>query len=140
MAKQSAFGTELHMGDGAGTEVFTEIAHVTKMGGPGLGVDTEDVTTHDSTSAWEEVVATILRTGEMTLDIIYDPNDGTHDATDGLVSKLDSKTKANFELIFPDATEWSFSAYVTGFEPDEPHDGALTASVSLKITGQPTLA
>jgi predicted secreted protein len=140
MAKISAFGTVLSMGDGdTPTEGFDDVANVVKIGGPGLSLDTEDVTTHDSTNAWEEHVPTILRSGEMTLDIIYDPNEGTHDATDGLISKADGKTLTNFIMTFPDATEWEFAAYVTGFEPDGSHDGALTASVSLKITGQPTL-
>ena len=31
-------------------------------------------------------------------------------------------------------------AFVVGFEPDAPVDGKLAASVSLEITGQPTLA
>lgn len=140
MAKQAAFGTALMMGDGAGPEVFTEIANVTNIGGPALSLDTEDVTTHDSTAAFEEHVPTVLRTGEVSLDIVYDPNAGTADATTGLVAKLENKTLTNFQLIFPDTTQWDFAAYVTGFEPSAPHDGALTATVKMKITGEPTLA
>ncbi len=143
MAKNAAFGTKLQMGDGATpTESFTEIAGVTNIGGPGITLDTEDVTTHDSTGAWEQIVPTILRTGEISLDIVYDPVGGTHDATTGLVKQAESKTSANYKLIFPDTahTEWSFAAYVTSFEPGAPADGALTASVKLKINGIPTLA
>jgi hypothetical protein len=48
----------------------------------------------------------------------------------------------SYALVFPStaAVSWTFTAFVVGFEPDMPHDGALTASVSLKLTGQPTLA
>ena len=35
----------------------TEYANVKSISGPGLSLDTEDVTSHDSTAAWEEVVA-----------------------------------------------------------------------------------
>ena len=147
MTKYSAFDTALKMGQGdvdPGPETFDEIAAVTSIGGPGLSLDTEDVTCHDSTEGWEEVVATVLRTGEVTLEINYDPADDTHDLTGtlGLLAKAAAKTLTNFKLTFPDAatTEWSFSAYVTGFEPSAPVDGALTASVTLKITGKPTLA
>lgn len=143
MAKYDAFGTVLEMGDGAGPEVFTAIAQVTNIGGPGLSLDTEDVTTHDQVSAWEEVIATVLRTGELSLEIVYDPANDTHDYAGGLglVKKLNNKTKSNFKLKFPDAatTTWTFAAYTTGFEPSAPHDGALTAAVSLKIDGAPTL-
>lgn len=116
------------------------IAQVQSISGASLALDTEDVTTHDSTEAWEEVVATVLRSGEITLDIVYDPAGATHSATAGLVDYKETKKLGFFTLTFPNATVWSFPAYVTSFEPDAPHDGALTASVGLKITGKPTLA
>lgn len=142
MAKLSAFGTVIRMGRGntiPGPETFDTVANVTGISGPGLALDSEDVTTHDSGSAWEEVVATVLRSGEITIDIAYDPRDATHDAISGLVDKLDSKQRVNFRIIFPGNTEWIFSAFVTGFEPDAPVDGALTAAVTLKLSGAPTL-
>lgn len=144
MPKIAAFGTMLKMGAGdtvPGPETFTNIAHVTNIGGPSLALDTEDVTTHDSTNAWEQVVPTILRTGEISLDIEYEPANDTQDATAGLLKKLKDKVLANFQMIFPDtgATEWDFTAYCTSFEPSAPHDGALTATVKLKIDGAPTL-
>lgn len=117
-----------------------EVAAVTNIGGPGLGLDTTDVTTHDQATAWEETVATIIRSGEVTLDIVYDPADATHDAGTGLIYRLEDKIYSFFKLIFSEDTEWEASGYVTGFEPGSPVDGALTASVKLKITGQPLLA
>ena len=116
------------------------IANVSSIGGPGLALDTEDVTTHDSTSGWEEVVGTILRTGEISLEIVYDPAAATANATTGLVYLEKERIYAFFVLTFPDTTAWSFRGYVTGFEPSMPVDGALTASVSIKISGVPTLA
>lgn len=142
MAKYSAFGTILNIGDGATpTEGFYPIALVKSISGPGLSLDTEDVTTHDSTNAWEDMIPTILRSGEITLDIVYDPAEGTHDATTGLVYQMESKLLTNYQLIFPDtaSTQWDFAAYVTGFEPSAAHDGSLGASVTMKLSGQPTL-
>lgn len=115
------------------------IAAVRSIGGPGLSVDTEDVTTHDSTEAWEEVVVTIERSGEVSLEIVYDPAAATHSATAGLLDYLENGKEAFFTLTFPDTSAWSFPGFVTGFEPDAPHDGALTANVTLKISGKPTL-
>ena len=116
------------------------VAQVTSIGGPGLGLDTEDVTTHDQATAFEEVVSTLLRSGEISLDIVYDPNGTTHSAAAGLIDFVENKTTAYLALIFPGPYEWSFVAYVTGFEPSAAGDGALTATVKLKLTGQPTLA
>lgn len=117
----------------------TAVAQVANIGGPGLALDSEDVTTHDSTAAFEEVIGTVLRTGEITLDIIYDPNAATHAATSGLLAKLKNKTFAQYQLVFPGPYTWTFNAWATGFEPGAPFDGALTATVTLKLTGVPTL-
>ena len=118
------------------------VAQVTNISGPGLAVDTEDVTTHDQATAWEETVATIIRSGEVSLDLVFDPVDATHDAATGLLYRFEDKIYSFLKLIFPDAatTEWEFSGYITGFEPAAPSGGALTATVKAKITGQPLLA
>lgn len=136
MTKLAAFGTLFKRG-------AVTIAQVKSISGPGLSLDTEDVTSHDSTAGWEEVVGTILRSGEVTLDLIYDPSAATHKyASGGLLYDLVSRTAQAFSLVFPNVgvTTWTFNAFVTGFEPSAPVDGALSASVTLKITGQPTLA
>ena len=133
--------------DDAGTPGATgvaeeEVAQVTNISGPGLGLDTEDVTTHDSTAAWEEVVGTILRSGEISLDLVFDPADDTQDAVLGLVYRLEDKVYSFFKLIFSDAasTEWESEGYVIGFEPSASVGGALTGVAKIKITGQPLLA
>ena len=134
MAKYAAFGTAFKRG-------ITVIANVKSISGPGLSLDTEDVTSHDSPGAWEEVVGTILRSGEVTLDLVYDPAAATHKyASGGLLHDLASRAAQTYNLTFPNATNWSFSALVTGFEPGAPVDGALTATATLKLTGAPTLA
>lgn len=136
MTKYAAMGTIFNRG-------ATAIAQVMNISGPNITADTEDVTSHDSTGGWEEHVVTVLRSGEITLELEFDPAAATHKyASGGLLYDLVSKTAQTFSLVFPDtaSTTWSFSALVTGFEPSAPHDGALTASVTLKITGAPTLA
>ena len=137
MAKYDAFVCYLEKG----AETY---AQVTNISGPGLSLDTEDVTSHDSTGAWEEVVGTILRSGEITMDIVYDPAHATHGVgANGLLTDLVARTLiTTFHLVFSDSptnTEWDFNAFVTGFEPSAPVGGALTASVKFKLSGAPTL-
>jgi predicted secreted protein len=131
----TASSADTHAGETLGA-----VAYIQSMSGPGLTLDTEDVTTHDSAGAWEEVVATILRTGELSADIVYDPANATHDASTGLPALMEARLPVGFSMVFPGAVTWSFAAYVTGFEPSAPHDGALTAAVNLKLTGAPILA
>jgi len=119
--------------------VVTTVAQVTNISGPALALDTVDVTTHDSTSAWEETVGSILRSGEVTFDLVFDPADNTQDGTEtgGLVYRLKNKVRSAFSIVFADSgsSVWSFDGDITGFEPGAPVDGALTASVTVKPTG-----
>jgi len=138
----AGFGTLLKIGDGGGTEVFTTIAEVSNISGPGLAMDTIDVTNHSSPTAWRQYVAGLKDAGEVSFDINYTPTAATHNATTGLLKDMNDRTLRNFKLVFPDlgATTWTFAAFITGFEPSEPIDDKLTAAVTLKISGAPTLA
>lgn len=138
---KSSFGTLLKIGDGGGSEVFTTIAEVKDIAGPELGANTADITNHSSTGGWEEKLSTILKGGAVKFDLNWIPTTATHNATAGLINDLENRTRRNFQMVFPDGSSstWAFAALVTGFSPAAPVDGALTASVTLDITGQPTL-
>jgi len=130
MAKKAAFGTTFALNAG------TALANVTSFGGPGISLDTVDVTTHDSVGAWEEVVPTILRSGELTMDIAYDPANATvKNAANGWLALLVARAVTTFVLTFPGPSAVTGSGFVTGFEPSAPHDGALTATLKYKLTG-----
>lgn len=139
----AAFGTLLKIGAGETTtdETFTTVAEVTNISGPSFELSTTEVTAHDG-GGWDEFVATIKRGGEISLDINFGPAEATHDYDGGLLQDFDNRTLRNFQLIFPDTatTTWTIPAYVTGFETSAPVDGALTAAVTLRISGAPTLA
>ncbi len=137
MTKYSAFGTALTKGTYPGVE----IAQVTNISGLSISLDTVDVSEHDG-DGWEEHVATILRSGTVTLDIVYDPNEATHkNASGGLLYDMTQRVAGVWNLVFPTTPTkyFTFTAYVTGFTPSAPVDGALTASVTLKPTGLVTL-
>lgn len=118
------------------------VASCKLVGGPALKLDTEDTTTHDSTAGWEDAVGTVLREGSVKLELVYDPAADTQDftAVGGLGYLLKTKAERGYKIAFPDATSWYFPAVVEGFEPSAPHEGALTATVDLRITGRPVLA
>lgn len=141
MSNYAAYGTLLKKGDAASPEVFATIAQVTTVSGPSLALDAVEVTNHDV--GWSQFVGGILRGGEVSFEINYDPAHATHEATStGLVDDMVDRTVRNFQLVFPDdaTTTWAFSALVTSFEPGAPVDDKLGASVTLTVSGQPTLA
>lgn len=145
--KLSAWGTLLKCNYLAGDTVaqFRNVAYIRNISGPSLSLDTTDVTSHDSTNAWEEVVATVLRSGEITFDVIYDPAEDTIDCVDGLIYQIVNKVNLTFKIYFPNDTVeanrsiWILPGYCTGFEPSAPHDGALTGALKFKVSGSPTL-
>jgi len=142
MGNFAAKGTLLKTGDGTSPEVFTTIAQVVSIGGPSLSLDPLDVTSHSSLEGNKEFVGGLIDGGELTLEINFDPADATHNQAAGLLKLLKDRTIRNFELVFSDtaSTKWTIPALVTGFEPGAPVDGKLSASVTLKVSGVPTLA
>jgi hypothetical protein len=141
MTKIHAFGTILAW-DPAGGSSYTNIGQVTSISGPGLARETVDVTTHDNTSMWRSFIKSLKDGGEISFDILYDPDLGTHNYATGLLSDFGADSViANFRLTFTDTgpTQWLFPGIVTGFETTEPIDDALKASITVKVSGAPTL-
>jgi hypothetical protein len=142
------------LGSSAGTQtavqmsthvLFGEIAEVKKIAGPSLKVDTVDVTSHQSTGAWKEFIPVLKESGDVTFDVNYVPTDVTINATNGVLDDLENARLRSFSLVFPDnatdslKTRWDFVGYVTAVSPDAPHDNVLAGSITIKVTGAPTL-
>lgn len=119
----------------------TTIAELTKIGPPKLKLDTAEVTNHQSSNSYREYIGTLLDAGEVSIEgnfIIGDTNGQI-----GLITDMEAKTVQSFVLTFPTAitATWTFTALVTAFEiGDMNHDGTLTFTATLKISGKPTLA
>ena len=131
MAKYAAVGVQFR-------RATVVIAQVRSISGWGLSMDTIDVTSHDSTGAWREFVAGLIDGGEITLDLVFDPDNTGHT---NLRTDLTSRTSNTYDIRFVDPTPqiWSFTGFVTAFSPDASVDGDLTASVTIKATGAITV-
>lgn len=134
-----SYNTILKRGDGATPEVFTAVAKMGDISGPNLEAQTEDATIHDATG-YAQVIPTILDGGELSFPIDYTPTDGTHSAATGLIYDWKNRLLKNYQMVWPDATTWTFPCYITKFSAKAPVKGKLTADVTLKISGAPTLA
>lgn len=135
----SAQGTLLQIGDGGEPEVFTTIARVQDITGPGLTADVADVTTHD-TSGWREQLSLILAAGDVTFDVFFLPTHATHSPSSGVLQDYLNRTLRNFMIVLTDAgaMEITFEAYVTSFSISAPVANPLEASVTLSVTGAVT--
>lgn len=126
------------------SSVYTAVAQVRDINGPNMSRDTIEVTSRDSTGQAREYLAGLLENGEVTFDLVYDPDTTTHSASasGGLITLLAAGTSNNFRVSFADttATTATFAGLVTGFQPKMPLNGAQTADVTIKVSGQITWA
>ena len=68
--------------------ISATLANVTNIAGLDGETEIIDVTSHDSSSAYREKVASFIDAGQLTLDVNFDPNSATHRATSGGVMWL----------------------------------------------------
>ena len=135
----TGMGVALRRGDGGGPEVFTKIAQITNIQ---RGPRTQDIlenTNMDVIDGYKTFIGGNKDAGPVTLTGFYDAADAGHI---GLQTDQDNSIARNFELAFPaplSKTE-TFAALVQDFQDEEPFDGLVTFSVTLKRTGKPTVA
>lgn len=143
-AAQPAINTLLKMANAGSPQVFTTIANIGDLTGPGMSATIVDVTSHSTGAPWRQKIPTLLDNGDITLPLFFIPSspgpDG-HDATNGLLSVFTSRALREFSLTFPDgaATTWYFQGYVTKFSMKAAVAGVLTADVTITCTAEPIL-
>ena len=118
------------------------IANVKGISGPSLTRDLADVTNLNSPNGFEESLPTILRTGDVTFSLSFDPDNGEHlNLRDDVVSA----TGRNFEVVFPPTAAsgtiqtHSFTAFVTNYTNQIELASEITAEVTLKPTSTITV-
>ncbi len=133
---------ETFLGAGNNTLVYTAVAECRNITGPNLTLGTTETTHHLSTGQYREYISTVLDAGEISCELNFLPTNATQDQIYGLIKDVKHRTLRAFQLVLTDTagTTWSFSAFVTAFGGAQAVDGKLTANVTLKISGQPTLA
>ena len=131
------YGVQLQMGDGGSPEVFAPVARVRKLNGPGVSVDTSDVTTLDS-GKWKEFLDGLIDGGEVSFNIVFNPQEATHGPQSGLWKKMTEGGRHNFKVVFPDTSTLAFAALVTKFTPDYDETKEIAADITLKVSGEIT--
>jgi predicted secreted protein len=142
MSAKTGYGTLLKMGDGGTPEAFATVAGVRDVRLPGIALELIDVTTQEN-NGWREKLATLKDPGEVTFSIVFDLEEATHGATNGLLKRAKDGAKVNWKIEFTQYTPvktWSFSGYITNFTPQARIGSELSADVTIAVTGQPTFA
>ncbi len=118
---------------------YDDLAEVTSITPPGYTRDAIDATHMASPNDFREYIAGMMDAGECEVEINYVPS-----ASDAVIAAMiagpGAASGGQFQITFPNSVTWTFQAIVTSYQPGAPDDDKMTASVTFKITGKPTLA
>lgn len=116
---------------------FTAVSEVTNISPPKLSRDTVDATHNASPEKWREYIAGLKDGGEMSIEMNFVPGSAGNTL---ILESFNDDEPMNCKIEFPDspATVWSFKAFCTGFEPDDPVDDRMSATATFKLTGKPS--
>jgi len=115
---------------------FGTIAEVGDIKGPELTRDDIDATTHDSPNDFEETIAGLKKSGNVTFKVNWNPSDPTHAGTGSLWDLYGTGVETAFTITTPRGDVVAFNASVAGLGPDYPVNGLISADIVLKVTGE----
>ncbi len=142
MAKIFGKGTLLQREDSPASGTYTTVAQIRTIDGPTLDGEEIDVTNHDSSGNFREFIGGLIDAGEISGELLFDPNDSTHDGATGLFADLVARTEREWRIVIPSSPSQTltFDAFVKSFPLSFPFDGAITSSFTLRVTGAPVLS
>ena len=101
-----------------------------------LDVDQVEVTHMQSPNRYREFISGLLDGGEASFEMNFVPGSTSDDRIFELLNLPTGVSRRRAcRISFPNGVTWSFDAEVTGYEPDVPFDDAMTATVTLKVSG-----
>jgi hypothetical protein len=121
--------------DGGVDELYTSVAEITSLSGPSESMDTIEATHMTSPGARREFIASLLDSGEVSGEMNFLPGDANQQ---GFRNDLNSRIRRRWQIVYTDEslTTYEFDAFVTSNEPSANVDDKLTASFTLKVTGE----
>jgi predicted secreted protein len=112
---------------------YTTVAEVTKIQSSGSKADLADVTNMDSSSSFREFLATLVDSGEISLDTNFIPGNATQQI---LETDFNNQTLGYYKIVLPNSLgNATFRAYVSSKDFDLPVDKQGTKAIKLKVTG-----
>jgi hypothetical protein len=124
------FGLLIKMKTSASPVTFTTLGQMKDVTPSGFSVDMVDATHNESPDTEEEVVAGIVRTGETSFQIHYDPVSATMALLEGA-----KRVKKTFREVWPDGRYVEYDGYIQSVEPEAPTEDKSVAAVTLKRSG-----
>lgn len=134
--------------DRTGGTSYLAIGQLKDISGPDITRDTFEVTDRDVTGNYKEYWGGYADGGAITFDWNWDPiNITTHGAgTSSILANFSDAdacaAKAAWQVqadLCGGTATWTFDGILDGYSMDSPEEGVLGGSLSVKISGEPTL-
>ena len=135
-ASQAAigYGTVLEIALASTPSTFIYIAETTSHTPPSFTDSTVEVTHMQSPNRTREFIAGLVDAGESSHEMNYIPGS----ATDAFVRSMAGQNLV-VRLTFPNGRQMIYNAVRSGYEIDVPTDEGMTATLTLKVSGDPAL-
>jgi predicted secreted protein len=117
------------------TTKWDAISEINSISGPSMTKDTIDVTSLDSTGGYREFITGFRDAGTLNLTMNF-----VRSTYDLMKADFDSDDAGNYEIVLPDGTSLEFEGLVTELPMEISPDDKITASVTIKLSGQVVVA
>jgi len=134
------YGSVIEIVSDSSPDLFVALAEVKSITPPSIDVDQVEVTHMQSPNRFREFISGLLDGGEASFEMNFIPGSTSDDRLFELLNLPTGVSRRRAcRISYPNGVTWSFNAEVTGYEPDVPFDDAMTATVTLKVTGTITV-
>jgi predicted secreted protein len=132
----AGLGATFKRGDGTSSETFTTLGENVRIGADWATRENIEVTNLGSTGGWREFITGFRDGGIVTLE-----QNWVRDSYEQLLNDFNDDDTVNYQIVLNDtgATTFDFAGRVTGMPIDIPFDAQVSCTISIKITGEPTL-
>lgn len=116
------------------------IGNVFNFTPPAPSRDIIDVTTNSSPNRAREFITGLIDYGEASFEINFEPGDAADVLLRTIALEREPRTWLASYGQYSPAETITFLAFLTAYQPSSPMDDKMTASITLKVTGQPVYA
>lgn len=142
LGARNGFGSIFSYSSVGSSGTFATIAGVTAITMPTFSVSAVDVTNHGTTDYYEQAITGgPIRSGSVGFSAVYLTTATPHVTT--IPTDFSARTRCGWKIELAGAssanTVWYGDGYITGYNVGLPFDGQVPFSMSIKITGKPTI-
>lgn len=131
------FFVESTASPGNSPATLVEIAEVKNVTPPNQQTDAVDVTHNTSPNRRREFISGLIDPGEANFEMNFVPNS----ASDLILQQLQTSGNiVTMRVKYPNNVNWDFRASVKGYEITSETEGAMSAAVTLQVTGGVTVS